>query len=145
MVTGSTVLLELLVSCDGGRGPTQMRAHTHTKKDLIFATVACWEDTLWLCGCGNKAVWYFCDIFIRTASNVRNNKSKSHGSQLFLAHLIQYQLFFCVASQTHWVYRGEKKELEQQLQIILLKRKMLFQRSKCCPLIVDIGSQPLSL
>lgn len=45
MVIESTVLLELLVSCDGGRGP---HSHTHTqKKNLIFATIAFWE--VWLC------------------------------------------------------------------------------------------------
>lgn len=43
MVTESTVLLELLVSCDGGRGPT----HAYKKsKSLIFATVACRDDGL---------------------------------------------------------------------------------------------------
>ncbi len=71
--------------------------HTHKKKDLIFATVACWDDRSF--SCGKTEVWYFCCIFIRKANSVRNNKSKSLKSQWFLSHFIQYQPFSCVASQ----------------------------------------------
>lgn len=43
MATESAVLLELLVSCDGGRGPTHTHAYVHTQpnKDLKWEDVLC--------------------------------------------------------------------------------------------------------
>lgn len=103
---------------------TYSNAHTHTHKDLIFATAASWEHTLWSCGCGNKDVF---DIFIRRPSNVIDNKSESHESLLFLAHLIQYQLFSRVASQTRWVYRGKKKNWNSNSESFCMKRRLYFR------------------
>lgn len=78
MATESAVLLELLVSCDGGRGPTQMHTHTHRKQEFDLCTVLLLRGQTWLFACGNKDVFrYFCDIFIRKANTVRNKQITS--------------------------------------------------------------------